>query len=249
MTANLGTCADEVRVVPVDRLELAFEPRPWPFERARRAEIEAYFAEQRRTRPELWNGRVLLLHRLALADRVFRGAYLETDFASLLAWRDWGFPDPTIRACFGMAAVRASDGGFVLGRMNVHTANAGLIYFPCGTPDLHDVVGDTVDLGASILRELAEETGLTANDVSVRPGWCTVIAGPRIAHIKTMQAAVPGQALRARILSHLARDPKPELADIYIVRSRADFDPLMPPYVTAFLEHVWAHEQRVAAGR
>ena len=61
----------------------------------------------------MWNGRVLVLHEFAITDGVLRGAYLETDFASFLAWRDWGYPDQSVRNCFAMGAVRASDGSLL----------------------------------------------------------------------------------------------------------------------------------------
>jgi hypothetical protein len=41
-------------------------------------------------------------------------------------------------------------------------------------------------------------------------------------------------------LGHLASEPRPELADMWIVRSPADFDPAMPEFVTAYLSHVWS---------
>ncbi len=247
MTVPVAATAGTPRVVRVDRLELAFVPRAWDFADERRGEIDAYFAALRRERPQIWNGRVLLLYRFALDGGVFRGSYLETDFASLIAWRDWDFPDRSMRNCFGMGALRGSDGAFVLGRMNAHTANAGLIYFPCGTPDPDDVVAGRVDLERSVRRELAEETGLADADVCRAPGWYTVFAGARIAQIKLLQAAAPAEALRARILAHLAREPQPELADICIARSRADLDPCMPSHVTAFLDYIWAEEARPAA--
>lgn len=229
------------RVVRVDALELAFAPQPWAFAQQRRAEIDAHFERLRAARP-LWNGRVLVLHRAALAGGVFRGAYLETDFASFIAWRDWDFPDAAMHNCFGMGAVRGSDGAFLLGRMAAHTANAGLVYFPCGTPDPHDIDGGRVDLDASIRRELEEETGLTPHDVTPQPGWRTVFAGARIAQIRILQAQVPAAALRDRIAAHLAREAQPELAEICIVRSPADFDPRMPLFVQAFLRDVWASD-------
>jgi hypothetical protein len=46
--------------------------------------------------------------------------------------------------------------------------------------------------------------------------------------------------------THIAGDQHPELADIRIVRGPADFDPMMPPFVTAFLSHAFG-EQRTAA--
>ncbi|MGA7486295.1 MAG: NUDIX hydrolase [Xanthobacteraceae bacterium] len=229
-----------ITIVPVERLELAFAPRPWPFARERRAEIDAYFEALRRANPALWNGRVLMLHEHAIAGAVFRGAYLETDFASMLAWREWDSPDAGIKNCFAMGALRGSDGAFVLGVMGAHTANAGRIYFPAGLPDLNDVVGGRVDLVRNVMREVGEETGLGGEDFEAEQGWITVLAGPRIAQVKMLRARATAAALRERILAHLAREREPELADVRIVRGPADFDPMMPPFVTALLAHVWS---------
>jgi hypothetical protein len=67
-----------------------------------------------------------------------------------------------------------------------------------------------------------------------------VFAGPLIAQIKLIQAREDATRLRARILQNLSLQPQPELADIRIVRSVADLDPAMPPYVVAFLTRLWA---------
>ncbi len=45
---------------------------------------------------------------------------------------------------------------FLLAVMGQHTLNAGQVYFPCGTPDPIDVVGDRVDLDASVQTEVLE---------------------------------------------------------------------------------------------
>src|SRR6187455_3039041 len=100
-------------VVPIDRLVLGHSPWEWPFAHERRHEIEGH---------------------------VFRGRWFETDYASLLAWRDWDFPDRAVKNSFAMGALRGSDGGFLLGEMGAHTANAGDIYFPAGTPEPDDVI-------------------------------------------------------------------------------------------------------------
>ena len=228
----------DVQVAAVERLELRFAPRPWRFADARRSDIDAYFADLKRRKP-LWNGRMLLLHEWALDDGVLRGAFLETDFASYIAWRDWGFPDAEVTNCFAQGALRASDGAFLLGVMGAHTAGAGSIYFPSGTPDPEDVNGGTVDFDGSVMRELHEETGLTSDDVAVAPGWHAVLAGPRIAVMKTLQAAEPAEALRGKILRHLASEQSPELADIRIVRGPADLDARMPAFIAAFLHEMW----------
>jgi 8-oxo-dGTP pyrophosphatase MutT (NUDIX family) len=231
---------EPVTVVHLGRLRLIFAPKPWAFAIERRAEIDAWFAARQREKPALWNGRVLLLHDHAVADGMFSGCYLETDFASFSAWRAWGRPAAAVHDCFGAAAILAADGAFLLGVMGPHTINSGSIYFPCGTPDLADVVGDRVDLEFSVQRELKEETGLDITEFAAEPGWTTVFDRSRIANIKVLHSRESSHTLRARILECLARERQPELAGIRTVRSPADFVPEMPGFVTAFLAHRFA---------
>ena len=226
-------------IVSIDRLELTVAPKAWAYADAHRAEIDAWFAAEQHVKPALWNGRILMLHDV-MAAGIFRGEYLETDYAGFAAWRSWGMPAAAVYDCFGAAAILSADGAFLLGVMGPHTANAGRIYFPCGTPDPVDIVGDTVDLDFSVRRELKEETGLDITEFTAEPGWTTVFDLPLIAHIKVLRSGDSAEALRARILAHLARERQPELADIRIVRRVADFDPLMPRFVTVFLAQRFA---------
>lgn len=237
---SIAAAGGNIAVVPVERLELSYAPRPWPFSRARRADIDAHFAALQRDKPALWNGPVLLLHEHEITGRVFRGAFLETDFASFIAWRDWNFPDSDVRNCFAMGALRSADGAFIMGVMGPHTANAGRIYFPAGTPDPADLRGGEVDLAGSVMRELEEETGLQADDVSAAPGWRAVLAGPRIALMRTLRAHQTADELRRRIRAFLAAQPRPELADIHLCRSPDDLVAAMPPFITAFLAQAWS---------
>src|ERR1700692_1802529 len=143
----------------VTTLDLAFEPRPWPFADEQRAEIAAHFAVKQREKP-IWNGRVLLGRDPVFTAERLRAEYFETDFASFLTWRDWGFPDAGVFNGVGMGALRSSDGAFLLGGMADHTSHAGRISFPAGTPDPDDVRDGVLDIAGSIAREIAEETGL-----------------------------------------------------------------------------------------
>src|ERR1700731_575281 len=154
----------------VTTLDLGFEPKPWPFAMARDAEIDAHFAVKAREKP-IWNGRILLARDPAFAGERFAASYFEADFASFLAWRDWGFPDKSVFNGFGMGALRCRDGAFVLGEMGHHTSNAGRVYFASGTPDLDDIRGDAVDIAGSVAREVEEETGLTPADYQAAPHW------------------------------------------------------------------------------
>ena len=219
----------------IDRLDLSFAPKAWTFAADRRAEIDAYFEAVRRENPSLWNGRVLLLHRQVVEQGVLRGQFLETDYASFAAWREWRKPAAGVRDCFSAAALRSADGAFLLAVMGPHTFNAGSIYFPCGTPDPNDVVADKIDLDLSVRRELKEETGLDITELDAEAGWDMVVDGPLIALIKVLRSTEKAVTLRERILAHLAQEEKPELADIQIVRGQSDFDHAMPDFVRAFL--------------
>jgi 8-oxo-dGTP pyrophosphatase MutT (NUDIX family) len=229
-----------IEVLRIKRLELTFAPRPWPFAEARRAEIARHFDRLKQARPALWNGRILLLHNHAIEGDVFYGAYLEADYASFVAWRDWGFPDPAVRHCFALGALRARDGGFLVGVMNSHTLNAGKVYFPTGVPDPSDVADGMVDLDGSVRREVAEETGLAADAYEAEPVWYSVLTRPVIAHFKVLHARETAPALCARIRANLAREVQPELADIRIIRGPEDLDAMMPITVSTFLRYVWA---------
>jgi 8-oxo-dGTP pyrophosphatase MutT (NUDIX family) len=224
----------------IDRLELAFKPKPWAFAIERRAEIDAYFAQRRQENPALFNGRVLLLYHQVVRDGVFYGDFLETDYASFSTWKAWGRPPAGIHDCFGAAAVAGADGAFLLGVMGPHTFNAGEIYFPSGTPDPDDIKGSQVDLEFSVRRELKEETGLDAAELEAEPGWICVVDGGLIVQIKLMRSSRSADELRARILAYLAGERQPELSDIRIVREPKDFDSAMPRFVTAFLAQRFA---------
>jgi len=234
-------------VFHVDRLDLSFTPRPWAWADKHRAEIDAWFADMRRKQPALWNGRVLLMHHQVIEHGVLRGEFLETDYASFIAWKRRGHPPAQVRDCFSAAAVQSSDDAFLLGVMGSHTFNAGKVYFPCGTPDANDIIDGKVDFEHSVRRELFEETGLAMDDFTPEPGWTMVVDGSLIGQIKVLRARESAKALHARILGFLAREKKPELADIRVVYGPGDFDQAMPRFVTAFLASRFATQPLKAA--
>lgn len=224
-------------VLHVDQIDMRVEPKVWDFAVERRPQIDALFAQMCREKPAMFNGRVLLMHRYTLDGGVLRGHFLETDYASFVAWQRWGRPPAGIFDCFAAAAVQAADGAFLLGLMGPHTHNAGQIYFPCGTPDPSDVRDGKVDFDFSVRRELGEETGLDADGLAEEPGWTLVCDGELICAAKVLRSNLPAAALRARILQTLAAERQPELADIRIIRSAADFDPAMRRFARTFLAY------------
>ncbi|HLJ71351.1 MAG TPA: NUDIX hydrolase [Roseiarcus sp.] len=233
------------RILRVAALDLKLRPRAWAFAEEHAEAILAHWRKRRAERPNLFDGRVLLMGSHEFVKRadgatILAGDYFETDFKAFLAWRDFGFPDRSVCNGFSMAALQSSDGAYLLGEMADHTANAGAIYFAAGTPDPSDVFGGRIDLYASVVRELAEETGLKVDDLDVAADWIVVDAPPRIACMKPVKAALDAALLKARIESYLAGEERPELKRMHIARSPADIDETrMAQFTVDFLRYAF----------
>ncbi|MCS0501704.1 NUDIX domain-containing protein [Ancylobacter mangrovi] len=234
------TDASAIDMIELDRLDLHLDSGPCAYSQRHRTAIDAHFARLLRERPELWNGRVLLMGEGAIAGRTLRGHCVETDYATLL-WllREDAVPD--LRNCFAAAALRGSDGGFVLARQAPWTFNAGRVYFATGTPDPSDVTSDgRVDLEAGMWRELAEETGLRSADFASASGWVALRDARRIVLMRELVAPVSAEVLAARIRGFIAREDRPEVDEVVIARSEADLGPAMPDFIIRYLRAVWA---------
>lgn len=233
----------EVSVAAVRSLDITLGDAPWRFERAQGDAIAAHFARLREGKPALWNGAVLLFRDCAIVEGVLHAEAFRTDYASFLAWLD-GLDGGTemaagVRNCFACPVVESRDGAFLLGVMAPHTANAGQVYFPCGTPDLDDIVDGRVDLDASVARELREETGLLTADLVPVPGWTVIRDGPYVALLRRFRSALPADVLRDTVRDRLGAELNPELSDIVMVRDRTGITDTMPPFVQTFLGQVF----------
>ena len=226
---------DQPVIHRVASLDLTVEPWVWPFARDDQTAIARHFAAEQARKPTLYNGKVLLMREPGFAGRTLSGRYFKTDFASFLSWRDFGFPGEGVCNAFGMGALRGADGTFLLGEMAAHTANAGKIYFPSGTPDLNDVVGDRVDIAGSIAREVAEETGLTAADYRAASEFHCVSMPPLLAIIQVLDLKATAAATKHRIAGNLAKQAMPELSAVHLVHDGNDIVPAMPRFIAAFI--------------
>jgi N-acetylglutamate synthase-like GNAT family acetyltransferase/8-oxo-dGTP pyrophosphatase MutT (NUDIX family) len=218
-------------VYRVDTLNIGISDKPWAFETAHAEAIDAYFEEARKRIPQLWNGRTMKLTGFEFKDGAFNGTCTECSFAAFLAWRDWGAPDATAFNLFGSAILRSADGALLYGVMSSKTATAGMIYPPGGNLDPTDLTEDgKVDVVGAIYRELEEETGLKREDV--RPAELLVtFDGWRISIGQLMDVPRPAEELRTEILRFSEASEEQELADIRIIRTRADLeDSAIVPY-------------------
>jgi 8-oxo-dGTP pyrophosphatase MutT (NUDIX family) len=235
-----------IQIIKLDRVEISAEPWRWEFAIAQRDQIRRYFAQKKKEQPGLWNGQVLLMHRCTISNRVLRGACFTTEFANFLAWRDWNYPDRTVRDFFAAAGLCSADGAYLVGEMGLHTSRAGLCYFPCGTPEPADLDKNGVlDLVVNLQRELREETGIELQQLEAESGWTLVHDRGIFALIKRLTALQSADQLRSRILRHLASERLPELNDIHILNDAGDIDHRIARYVVAYLEDAWRDAERV----
>ena len=205
-------------------IDSRIEPHDWPFPRERAEQVEARWAQLKAEKPALFDGRVLMARRPGLQGGRLACQSFVTGYKPFLCWRELGYPqdigDP-----------------FMLGRMASGTANEGRLYFPAGTPEPSDAGPDgTVDFDGNILRELAEETGLRADEVTLDGHWTIVAAGPLLACLKIARSTLTAAAMQARAAAFIAGQDEPELDGLHAVSDEGDFDPArMPPFMVHYL--------------
>lgn len=232
-------------IARVAAIEARFDDAPWPWAVENAAAIAALWARESAAKPAMFDGVVLIALEAAVGGDALRLRYAPVRFSAFLAFKRMGYPDPVAVNAFGMAALRDGEGRFLLGEMGAHTANAGALYFPGGTPDLSDVTPDgRVDLAGSVLRELAEETTYAPEPDRIADVWHVVRRGGVMALMRPID--LPESAPRAaRAFSDaLAREAQPELSGFHVVADAAALDdPRIPPFMRAYLG--WRMGRRV----
>lgn len=226
-----------VEIVPVSGFRGVREPGDVPLGEGEAEAIAANWAKELARNPKLFDGRILMSVSTAIVDGALVASYRETGFSAYMWWRHVGHPKD-VRNVFGAAAVRSSDGAFLLGRMAGHTSNPGQTYFPAGTPDRDDVVGEGVDLEASIVRELEEETGLGSPLVRPTATRIAVFDDAIVACFRVFETDLDAAALKLRVETTLAAQAEPEFDAVVAARSSDALDATSPAYARAALAYL-----------
>jgi 8-oxo-dGTP pyrophosphatase MutT (NUDIX family) len=223
---------------PVAVLSLWLGPGKWAFAQDERTRIKEHWRKLADQNPRIWNGDVLICSTASLENKVLSGQFIKTDYASFVAWRDWGWPDKTVSNCFGSAAVLSADGALLYGRMSGHTLNSGRLYPPGGSLEMQDVRPDgQVDVMGSIIRELEEETGLKASDAE-KGELLAIFEGPRLSVAQVFRFAAQAEAMAGQVRSYLSSAHEDELSDIEIISSSSHIDSTIPAYAVALAQYL-----------
>jgi 8-oxo-dGTP pyrophosphatase MutT (NUDIX family) len=233
-------------ITRVKAIEVRCVERAWPWADENEAAIAAFWAKATADKPRMFDGPVFLFADVHVENGTLRGVCFESRFSRLLYLKRHGFPDPDVVNGFAMGALRAADGAYLLGVMGPHTSTAGQIYFPAGTPDPADRGADgMLDLRGSVVREIAEETGLTLRDYEIGDDWVLVSDGGLLAFMPLVRLAEPADRARSLMLERMSELGDEELSDIYIARGLDDIDERrMPRYMQAFLRWAFVQDAR-----
>ncbi|MEM9139645.1 MAG: NUDIX hydrolase [Pseudomonadota bacterium] len=186
--------------------------------------IDAHWAGACRAQPGLFDGVVHFVQRIDRQDHTLTATAIPARFATLHFWREQGFPAMGALHLFGFALLVARDGAVLMGQMSDKTANAGQVYCPGGVVDQGDVVDGQIDITGNVIRELAEETGLTPASASatVDPRFIVVETDTALAIGHRIDLPWPAVEARARVLASAQAHGDGEIDDILIFRTPAD---------------------------
>lgn len=220
-------------VLPVERIDVALDPAPHPFEQANGPAIDANWAAEIAANPALFDGPIALLSDLRYRDRQLQGRFHVVRYASFMYWRRSRPTDAS--HAFAHAMPVTTDNALVAIRMGPRTVNAGSVYFAAGSFEPPDFPGGRVDVDFNMAREVAEETGLEIAGLDRDPihhAWSyergTVI-------FRRYRLAMTADEAEAAIRAFVASETDPEISEPIIIRSADDLDPGLMPHMKALI--------------
>lgn len=222
----------------------------WSFAGENATEISEHWAKRSAQSSAFFNGRIYMLRDYAL-DSAFSGALFETDFANFLYWREHGFPDRSVYDGFGSALLRSADSDIILGKQRSGNINAGLAYLPGGFIDVRDrQANGSIDIAASILREVTEETGLTSDVLVCEPGFIITRCGQLVSIAAEFRSSLNTHQMLKVIAAHISNEDGGELEKAIAITSRQDTEALaMPPYARVLLDQLLGQPGQIASAK
>lgn len=226
------------RVTHVRNVRMSVGRGTWSYARHHAQVIDEHWRMAKAHNPGYFNGVVHLIDRLDVKGEDVIARLLPTEFKNFLYWRDEGYPQEAgVKDGFGSALIKSREGHVILGRQAPGNINANLAYLPGGFIDTRDVdPSGLIDLTGSITRELAEETGLGADEFTIEDGFLMTQAAAHVSFACVFRSRWAADSLVRRIREFLETEKDPELADVVVMRSPDELAGLaMPHYARVLL--------------
>lgn len=238
-----GTLVDGVW--PCRAVSLRVTAAQWPLAMRDRTAIDAAWSEALAANPRYFNGTVFVLRYAQHTDEMFEAEVGAAEFKTFLYWRDDPRRDPAVRDVFGTAVVVGADGAVMLGVQGAGQLNTGLAYPPGGLIDPRDLRPDgTIDIAASIARELLEETGLgpaaASGGLVSAPGFLVTVADHFVSIAIVYRSPERARQIADRVTAFIKADRDPELERVVFVASLRDAAGIpSPPHVALLIAHLF----------
>ncbi|MGE0499319.1 MAG: hypothetical protein AB7I79_08680 [Rhizobiaceae bacterium] len=225
----------------IDRVAIALDPEPHPFEAMNLASIESNWEKEKEAKPALYDGMMMLHSELRLEGASLVGRCHAVRYATLMWWRRKR-PVADAEHAFAHAALVSSDNALVAIRMASHTAAAGRVYFASGSFEPPDFRDGAVDVLANMVREVGEETGLDLR--TARPGrrYALHAGAHGTAIYRCFRFDRTAVELASDIAAFVATEKEPEIEGPVVIRSASDRPAGLSPHMLPFMEWHFARE-------
>jgi 8-oxo-dGTP pyrophosphatase MutT (NUDIX family) len=181
--------------------------------------------------PALFDGRMVLQHRLNLSETGIAGEAYVVPFSAFMWWRRQPVRSGAIHL-FAYPVLESSDGALVAIRMGAHTANPGQVYFAAGSLEPEDVVDGRCDIDSNMAREVMEETGLNLSNAVAGEGLRAIHVHGSVTLFKFFRFDMTADEMVTFIAAHMLVAEDKEIAGAVAIRSA---DPAAQPYNAAML--------------
>ncbi len=210
-------------VTRVRECRLRRASKAWSYEQRYSREIANHWQKRLAESPSFFNGRIFMMEPPSIDDGILSAQMIETNFAAYLHWKDSGYPDKNIHDGFGSAIIRANGGEILLSRQHPGQVNSATLCLPSGFIDRNDLTKDgDIDIAASIVRELEEETGLPPSVFARGPDFLVTQVGTNVSIAIEFRSSKTATELREELLANLARQSEPELCDFVIFSNASE---------------------------
>jgi len=231
----------EQTVFAVPTIELRVLPGEHPVRLRHLDAIEANWDQEIAANPMLYDGRMVLQHRMSIDPSGITGEAYVVPFSTFLWWRKQ-MGQGTGMHVFAYPVIASSDGALIAIRMGEHTANPGSVYFAAGSLDEHDIFDGRCDVDRNMAREVSEETGLDLGEAVPEGGYHGVCSGRTVTLFRVFRFARTAEELVAAIERHMVETDDQEISAAVTIRSA---DPAAQPYHGAMPRILtWFFEER-----
>ncbi|MBD9494703.1 MULTISPECIES: NUDIX hydrolase [unclassified Ensifer] len=241
LESNTDAWPDEGVIIPIDAVDVRVTGAAHPFHREEVERAQENWQREIAANPHLFDGRMVLLRALRIADGRLRGEGHVVPYSTFLWWRKTRAKSAF--HLFAMPAILSSDGALILVRMGGHTANPGRVYSPSGSLEPEDIVDGGCDIDGNIRREAMEETGIDLSLATVEPGYHLLHMGRAVTLIRVYRYPETAAALVARVAEHIAADPEPEIDEAIAVFGPDPVAHNYPPFIPPILDWLFRREK------